>query len=105
MLLNDIKTGVRYQSRDELGSHPFTAQVVSGVEAAGARPGLSCGTCEGAPRYCRQPGWRREGDLQAAESARSRVPSRGALADSTVVAVILLRIAVGRGAKGRGRPG
>ena len=30
---------------------------------------------------------------------------RGVLADSPVVAVILLRIAVGRGAKGRGRPG
>jgi hypothetical protein len=30
---------------------------------------------------------------------------RGALADSPVVAVIRLRIAVGWGAKGRGRPG
>jgi hypothetical protein len=30
---------------------------------------------------------------------------RGVLADSPVVAVIHLRIAVGRGAKGRGRPG
>jgi hypothetical protein len=30
---------------------------------------------------------------------------RGALADSPVVAVIHLRIAVGWGAKGRGRPG
>ena len=30
---------------------------------------------------------------------------RGTLADSPVVAVILLRIAVGWGAKGRGRPG
>jgi hypothetical protein len=29
---------------------------------------------------------RREGELQAAESARSRVPSPGALADSPVVA-------------------
>jgi hypothetical protein len=47
----------------------------------------------------------REGVLQAAESVRSRVPTRGALADSPVVAVILLRIAVGRGAKGRGCPG
>ena len=47
----------------------------------------------------------REGGLQAAESARSRVPMRGALADSPVVAVIRLRIAVGGGAKGRGRPG
>src|SRR3982750_4429319 len=43
----------------------------------------------------------REGGLQAAESARSRVPMRGALADSPVVAVIRLRIAVGGGAKGR----
>jgi hypothetical protein len=37
----------------------------------------------------------REGELQAAESVRSRVPSRGALADSPVVAVKSLRIAVG----------
>jgi hypothetical protein len=47
----------------------------------------------------------REGGLQAAESARSRVPTRGALADLPVVAVIRLRIAVGGGAKGWGRPG
>jgi hypothetical protein len=49
------------------------------------------------------------------EEARGRTPSgrireelstvAGALADSPVVAVIRLRIAVGRGAKGRGRPG
>jgi hypothetical protein len=37
----------------------------------------------------------REGELQAAESVRSRVPLRGALADSSVVAVKSLRIAVG----------
>src|SRR6266511_1343245 len=47
--------------------------------------------------------------------ARGRTPSggnreerstdAGTLADSSVVAVILLRIAVGWGAKGRGRPG
>src|SRR5258708_373565 len=37
----------------------------------------------------------REGELQAAKTARSRVPSRGALADSPVVAVKSLRIAVG----------
>ena len=37
----------------------------------------------------------REGELQAAESVRSRVPLRGALADSPVVAVKSLRIAVG----------
>src|SRR5215813_8691936 len=47
----------------------------------------------------------REGELQAAESARRRVPMRGALADSPVVAMIRLRIAVGWGAKGRGCPG
>jgi hypothetical protein len=38
---------------------------------------------------------RREGGLQVAESARSRVPMRGTLADSPVVAVKSLRIAVG----------
>src|SRR5450759_3028812 len=48
---------------------------------------------------------RREGELQAAESVRGRVPMPGAPADSPVVAVIRPRIAVGWGAKGRGRPG
>src|SRR5664280_1404180 len=47
----------------------------------------------------------REGELQAAESVRGRVLTRVALADSPVVAVIRPRIAVGWGAKGRGRPG
>jgi len=58
------------------------------------------------------PGDRRsEGELQAAESARGRVPSPGALADSPVVALKLPRIAAGvepRGgvvqAGGRGQP-
>src|SRR5664280_2332552 len=40
----------------------------------------------------------REGELQAAESVRSRVPTRVAPADSPVVAVIRPRIAVGWGA-------
>src|SRR5664279_1442415 len=48
---------------------------------------------------------RREGELQAAESVRGRVPVPDAPADSPVVAVIRPRIAVGWGAKGRGRPG
>src|SRR5664280_111896 len=48
---------------------------------------------------------RREGELQAAESVRGRVPMPDAPADSPVVAVIRPRIAVGWGAKGRGRPG
>ena len=48
-------------------------------------------------KACRDTGrggfpWR-EGDLQAAESARSRVPAPGALADSPVVAGKLPRIA------------
>jgi hypothetical protein len=42
----------------------------------------------------------REGELQAAKTARSRVPSRGALADSPVVAVKSLRIAVGAEPRG-----
>jgi uncharacterized protein involved in exopolysaccharide biosynthesis len=41
-----------------------------------------------------------EGELQAAESARSRVPSRDAPADSPVVAVKSLRIAVGAEPRG-----
>jgi hypothetical protein len=43
---------------------------------------------------------RREGELQAAESARSRVPMRVTLADSPVVAVKSLRIAVGAEPRG-----
>jgi hypothetical protein len=38
---------------------------------------------------------RQEGVLQAAESVRSRVPTRDTLADSPVVATKSLRIAVG----------
>lgn len=39
--------------------------------------------------------WRREGGLQAARTARSRVPMRDTPADLPVVAVNPLRIAVG----------
>src|SRR5664279_1474729 len=96
-------------SRDESGGYPLTAQMVSGIQAARARSRLSCGTCEGATRYSPSRTGDgvggREGELQAAESVRSRVPTRVALADSPVVAVIRPRIAVGWGAKGRGRPG
>ena len=44
--------------------------------------------------------WRREGGLQPAKSGRSRVPMRDALADSPVVAVKSLRIAVGAEPRG-----
>ena len=43
---------------------------------------------------------RREGGLQAAKSARSRVPIRDTLADSPVVAGKSLRIAVGAEPRG-----
>ena len=33
-IVDDIKTGVYRLSRDESGGYPFTAQVVSGVQAA-----------------------------------------------------------------------
>jgi hypothetical protein len=49
------------------------------------------------------PGWR--GRPPSGRNREGQSTGVGALADSPVVAVIRLRIAVGWGAKGRGRPG
>jgi hypothetical protein len=49
------------------------------------------------------PGWC--GRTLSGRNRKGRSTGVGALADSPVVAVIRLRIAVGRGAKGRGRLG
>ena len=70
----------------------FLARWLSGVEVARAWFGRWCGMWEPlasiwlAGCWC---GWR-EGELQAAESARGRVPMRGSGADRLVVAVKVL---------------
>jgi len=102
------KPGDDHLSRDEPGGDLLTAQVVSGMEAARAWPGLWCGTWEPvAPiRRPRMRPWvasrSPEGGLQAAGTARGRVPMRGTGADRLVVAV---RPGNAGGAKGTGHPG
>jgi hypothetical protein len=107
--LDDIEAGGLQSLRDEPGGCLLIGQAVSGVEAARARLGLWCGTWEpvvvrarlasGAGRTCGGSG---AGDLQAAETARGRVPGRGAGADRLVVAVMPGNAG---GAKGTGCPG
>src|SRR5664279_5105754 len=104
------KTGDEPFLRDESGGYRLTAQVVSGIQAARARSRLSYGTCEGANDTA-EPHPKTWGCGEAI----GRIPSgrireglstvAGAPADSPVVAGNRLRIAVGRGAKGRGCPG
>jgi hypothetical protein len=77
--------GPAYRQHDlDLGSR---------LERAKARPETATGL----------PGW--GGRTLSGRNRKGRSTGVGALADSPVVAVIRLRIAVGRGAKGRGRPG
>ena len=103
---------------DPLPTEASKANQMTSKPGSGLCSGMSLGVTRLLPRWCpacRQhesgPGSRmehvkahldtdtervvREGELQAAESARSRVPSRDAPADSPVVAVKSLRIAVG----------
>jgi hypothetical protein len=63
-------------------------------------PGFRTEHVKARPDTAAGSGRRREGGLQAAKTVRSRVPSRGALADSPVVAVKFLRIAVGAEPRG-----
>ena len=107
--IDGIKTGVESFPRDEPGGSLLTGQVVPGMKVARAWSWLLCGTWEPvAPRpwaasgaaLARGRSWK--GDLQAAGTARSRVPMRGTGADRLVVAV---RPGNAGGAKGTGRPG
>lgn len=103
--IDDIETGGRLLSRDEPGGSLFTAQVVSGVEAARAWFRLWYGTWEPvAPiqRFGGMAPWLRKGDPQAEETVRGRVPMRGTGADRLVVA---MRPGNAGGAKGTGYPG
>ena len=101
---DDIKTGVQLLPRDEPGGYLPTALVVSGTKVARARFRLRCGTWERLapirPAGC-WAGWR-EGEPQAAETARGGVPTRGRRADRLVVAE---KPGNAGGAKGTGCPG
>jgi len=103
-----IETGDGLWPRDEPGGCLSTGQVVSGMEVARAWSGLLHGTWEPVAPSRRSAHWtlgpsgRRQGEPQAAETARGRVPMRGTGADCPVVAT---RPGNAGGAKGTGRPG
>jgi hypothetical protein len=102
--IDDIKTGVQLLPRDEPGGYLLTALVVSGTEVARARFRRWCGTWERLAPIRSAGCWtgRREGDPQAAETVRGRVPMRGRRADRPVVAV---KPGNAGGAKRTGCPG
>src|SRR6516165_7553027 len=107
--MDDIETRDSLRPWDEPGGCLLIGQAVSGVEVARAWSGLSCGTCEPAPRWGGQPveQWcpaagLLEREPQAAETVRGSVAMRGAGADCLVVAV---KPGNAGGAKGTGRPG
>ena len=105
--IDDIETGGRLLSRDEPGGNLFTAQVVSGVEAARAWFGLWYGTWEPVAPIQRPlvgglAPWSWKGDPQAEETVRGRVPMRGTGTDRLVVA---MRPGNAGGAKGTGHLG
>jgi hypothetical protein len=101
---DDIETGVQLLPWDESGGCLFIGQMVSGMKVARARFRRQCGTWE---RLALIPpikcwiGWR-EGEFQAAETVRERVPMRGRRADRPVV--VMTPGNAGR-AKGTGCPG
>jgi hypothetical protein len=99
-----IKTRVQSLPWDEPGGCLLTGQVVTGAEVARARFRRWHGTWEPAAPMVLARCWagQPEGVPQAAETARGRVPVRGAGADCLVVAVKPGN--AGR-AKGTGRPG
>lgn len=103
---DDVKTGVELLLRDQSGSYLLTAQAASGIKAARSWPRLLHGTCEPATSIPELTGEElgsvQEGESQAAETARDRVPRRGAGTDRLVVA---MKPANAGGAKGAGCPG
>ena len=102
--IDDIETGVQLLPRDQPGGYLPTALVVSGTKVARARFRLRCGTWERLAPIGLAGCWagRREGEPQAAETVRGRVPTRGRRADHPVVAVMSGNAG---GAKGMGCPG
>ena len=103
---DDIKTGEKSLPRDEPGGNLLTAQAVSGMKVARARPRLLCGTREPATTMLRPvgtvPGRLRKGEPQVAGTARGRVPMRVAGTDRLVV---VMKPGNAGGAKGAGCPG
>lgn len=101
---DDIETGVQLLPRDEPGGYLSTALVVSGTEVARARFRRWCGTWERLAPIRSTGCWvgRREGEPQAADTVRGRVPMRGRRADRLVVA---MKPGNAGGAKGTGCPG
>jgi hypothetical protein len=87
---DDVETGVELLLRDEPERYLLTAQAASGIKAARAWLRLLRGTCEPATSIQGltddEPGSLQEGESQAAETARDRVPMRGAGTDRPVVA-------------------
>jgi hypothetical protein len=103
---DDVETGVESLPRDQPGGHLLTAQVASGIKAARAWLRLLRGTCEPATSILgltgEESGSIREGESQAVETARDRVPTRGAGTDRPVIA---RKPGNAGGAKGAGCPG
>lgn len=101
---DDIKTGVQLLPWDESGGCLFIGQMVSGMKVARARFRRQCGTWERLALILLAGCWTswREGESQAAETVRERVPMRGRRADRLVVAVMPGNAG---GAKGTGCPG
>jgi len=90
--------------RDESGGCLFIGLVVSGMKVARARFRRWCGTWERLAPMLLAGCWtgRREGESQAAETVRERVPMRGRRADRLVV---VMKPGNAGGAKGTGCPG
>jgi hypothetical protein len=101
---DDIKTGVQLLPWDEPGGRLFIGLVVSGMKVARARFRRRCGTWERLAPMLLVGCWtgRREGESQAAETVRARVPMRGRRADRLVV---VMKPGNAGGAKGTGCPG
>jgi hypothetical protein len=99
-----IETRAAVWPWDEPGGHLLTAQVVPGMKAARAWSGLPCGTWERvAPMHRRAGGGRPgQGDPQAADTVRGRVPMRGTRAGRLAV---VMKPGNSGGAKGTGHPG
>ena len=104
--MDGIKTEGESLPREQPGSNLLTAQTVPGMKVARAWSRLLSGTWEpAAPIAWRDSGWpsgAREGDPQAAETARGRVPTRSA---GTGCPVVVRKPGNAGGAKGAAYPG
>jgi hypothetical protein len=102
--IGDIKTRVQLLPWDESGGCLFTGQVVSGIKVARARFRRQCETWERLALILPVGCWtgQREGETQAADTVRVRVPMRGRRADRLIVAG---KPGNAGGAKGTGCPG